>query len=106
VLLLHSFGPHVPPWNDIAAGFHEELIRDSPHPIDLYEAAHQLERSTQPPNDGALLHYLHELLYKGGLDLTIAARLRHHASSMCRLSSLNRRPQPNALALVLNRSNV
>jgi signal transduction histidine kinase len=72
VLLLHSFGPHFPPWNDIASRLREDLIKDSPYPIDLYEADYEMGRSTQPPNDGALLDYLHALFDKSGLDLTIA----------------------------------
>jgi signal transduction histidine kinase len=72
VLLLHSFGPHYPPWSDIAARLREDLIKDSPYPVDLYEAAHQIGRSTQPPNDSALLNYLHAIFDESGLDLTIA----------------------------------
>jgi len=72
VLLLHSFGPHFPPWNEISARFRELLVNESPYPIDLYEASHQLGRSGQPPNDGALLDYLHALFGESGLDLTVA----------------------------------
>ena len=72
VLLLHSFGPHFPPWNDIAVRFREDLVKNSSYPIDLYEAAHQIGRSTQLPNDGALLDYLHAHFDKIDLDLTVA----------------------------------
>src|SRR5262245_17639620 len=44
VLLLHSFGPHFAPWKAIAGGLREELIKQSPYPIDLYEAALQGNR--------------------------------------------------------------
>src|ERR1044072_6990039 len=72
VLLLHSFGPNFPPWNHIAARFREELIQGSSHPLDLYEAAHQLGRAGQPPNDDALLNSLNALFDEGGLDLAVA----------------------------------
>jgi signal transduction histidine kinase len=39
VLLLHSFGPHFAPSDQIAARLREELIKKSPDPIDLYEAS-------------------------------------------------------------------
>jgi hypothetical protein len=59
VLLVHSFGPHFPPWNDVTARFREELIEGSPYAIDLYEVSHQLGRSGQTRNEGALLDYIH-----------------------------------------------
>jgi signal transduction histidine kinase len=72
VLLLHSFGPHFPPWNDIAARFREELIKNAQYPIDLYEAAHQIGRSREAANESALLDYLHAHFDENGLDLAVA----------------------------------
>ncbi|MGB8102906.1 MAG: hypothetical protein WCF47_01410, partial [Pseudolabrys sp.] len=45
VLLLYSFGPYFSPWNTITPAFREELRKQFPHPIDLYEASLQGERS-------------------------------------------------------------
>src|SRR6185503_11128704 len=72
VLLLHSFGPHFPPWNDIAVRFRENLVKNSSYPIDLYEAAHQIGRSREVADDSALLDYLHAHFDEIGLDLTVA----------------------------------
>jgi signal transduction histidine kinase len=71
VLLLHSFGPHFAPWNAIAGRFREELIRQSPYPIDLHEASLQGERFEQPQDEGPLADYLHVLFGNRGLDLVI-----------------------------------
>ncbi len=38
VLLLYSFGPYFSPWNTITPAFREELRKQFPHSIDLYEA--------------------------------------------------------------------
>jgi hypothetical protein len=39
VLLLHSFGRDFAPWSEYARTFREELVRQSPAPIDFYEAS-------------------------------------------------------------------
>src|SRR6478736_6655391 len=39
VLLLHSFGPQFVPWVFFAGQFREELFKQSPDKIDLYEAS-------------------------------------------------------------------
>jgi signal transduction histidine kinase len=72
VLLLHSFGPHFAPWNAIAGRFREELIRQSPNPIDLHEASLQGERFEQPQDDTPLVDYLHALFGERGLDLVVS----------------------------------
>ena len=47
VLVLHSFGPHFAPWNAIASRMREELIKQSPNPVDLYETALEGDRFGQ-----------------------------------------------------------
>jgi len=48
VLLLHSFEQHFHPWSAVAARLHEELVRQSPSPIDIYEASLETARFSQP----------------------------------------------------------
>src|SRR5215470_7172585 len=72
VLLLHSFGPHFAPWSAIAGRFREDLIRQSPHPIDLYEASLQNGRFGRPQDDGPFLEYLRSLFVENDLDLVVA----------------------------------
>lgn len=49
VLLLHSYGPQFVPWTYYAARFREELFKQSPEKIDLYEAS--LESGRREPRD-------------------------------------------------------
>jgi signal transduction histidine kinase len=72
VLLLHSFGPHFSPWNAISGRFREELIRQSPYAIQLYEASLQNERFGRPQDQGPFISYLHALFDREGLDLIVA----------------------------------
>ena len=48
VLLLHSFGPQFVPWVFFAGQFREELFKQSPEKIDLYEASLEGSRFQQP----------------------------------------------------------
>src|SRR5215467_14805264 len=72
VLLLHSFGPHFAPWSVVAGRFREELIAQSPHAIDLYEASLQSGRFGQFQDEGPFLDYLRALFVESGLDLVVA----------------------------------
>ena len=65
VLLIGSFGPHFAPWNAITAQFRDELIRQSPEPIDLYEVSLQLGRYAHPQNETAFVGYLGALYSEG-----------------------------------------
>ena len=49
VLLLHSFGQNFAPFSDFAGRFREQLVRQSPEPIDLYEASLETARFSSPP---------------------------------------------------------
>jgi signal transduction histidine kinase len=71
VLLLYSFGPHFSPWNRITGRFREELVKKSPHPIDLYEASLQDMRLDQPQDQQAFLDYLHALFTGRDPDLIV-----------------------------------
>jgi len=48
VLLLHSFGQNFAPFSDFAGRFREQLVRQSPEPIDLYEASPETARFSSP----------------------------------------------------------
>jgi len=71
ILLLHSFGPHFGPWNAIAARLREELRKQSPTPIDLYENSLQGERSADPQGEHRFLAYLNGLFQDRNLDLIV-----------------------------------
>src|SRR5215831_8631980 len=61
VLLLHSFSPKFSPWSTISARLREELIKQSPHPINLYEASLQDLRLDQARDQRAFIDYLRAL---------------------------------------------
>jgi len=72
ILLMHSFGPTFGPWNAISAGIREELRKQSPYPVDLYEASLQGERFAEAPDQGPFLDYLRALFEGRDLDLIVA----------------------------------
>jgi len=72
ILLLHSFGPTFGPWNAISGPLREELRKQSPYPVDLYEASLQGERFAEAPDQAAFLDYMRGLFEGRGLDLMIA----------------------------------
>ncbi len=72
VLLVGSFGPHFAPWNAITAQFRDELIRQSPDPIDLYEVSLQLGRHISPQDETPFIGYLGALYPDGNPALLVA----------------------------------
>jgi signal transduction histidine kinase len=71
VLLLHSFGRDFSPWSEYARTFREELNRQSPDPIDLYEASLATARFPDE-EEGPFVEYLRALFAKRRLDLIVA----------------------------------
>jgi signal transduction histidine kinase len=71
VLLLHSFGPQFVPWAFMAAEFREQLFKQSPDKIDLYEASLEGARSQQPEEEGPTVGYLVNLFRTRKLDLIV-----------------------------------
>jgi signal transduction histidine kinase len=71
VLLLHSFGRDFAPWSEYARTFREELNRQSPDPIDLYEASLATARFPDE-EEGPFVEYLRALFAKRRLDLVVA----------------------------------
>jgi signal transduction histidine kinase len=70
--LLHSFGPHFAPWNQIAARLREELIKQSSDPVDLYEASLQFGRRAAPQDQAPFVGYIGALFHENPPDLLVA----------------------------------
>jgi hypothetical protein len=71
VLLLHSFGPQFVPWVFFAGQFREELFKQSPEKIDLYEASLEGSRFQQPDEQRPFVDYLTNLFGTRKLDLIV-----------------------------------
>src|SRR6516164_312121 len=71
VLLLHSFGPNFVPWTFFSGQFREELIKQSPNAIDLYEASLDSARFAQLEEQEPIVDYLHSLFAERKLDLIV-----------------------------------
>jgi signal transduction histidine kinase len=71
VLLLHSFGPQFVPWTFFAAQFREDLFKQSPHKIDLYEASLEGSRFQQPEEQAPIVDYLGTLFGERKLDVIV-----------------------------------
>src|ERR1700755_148043 len=71
VLLLHSFGPQFAPWVFCAGQFREELFKQSPDKIDLYEASLEGSRFQQPDEQGPIVDYLAALFGSKQLDVIV-----------------------------------
>jgi signal transduction histidine kinase len=71
VLLLHSFGRDFAPWSEYARAFREELNRQSPEAIDLYEASLATARFPDD-EEGPFVDYLRALFAKRQIDLVAA----------------------------------
>src|SRR5262245_1465714 len=72
VLLLHSFGPNYSPWGDMAASLRAELVKQSLHPIDLYEASIFSARVDSAEEEAPFVDYLRTLFARRKLDLIVA----------------------------------
>jgi len=72
VLLLHSFGQNFSPWNRISARFREELVKQSPRPVDLYEVSLQNIRVDQTGDQQTFVDYLRALYAGRDPDLVVA----------------------------------
>src|SRR6266478_1516855 len=71
VLILHPFGRDFVPWSEYAKTVREELLRQSPKGIDLYEASLASARSADV-EEGPFADYLQALFVKRRLDLVVA----------------------------------
>src|ERR1700748_1956143 len=71
VLLLHSFGPQFVPWVFFAGHFREELFKQSPDKIDLYEPSLEGARFQETDEQAPILDYLTALFKDRKLDLIV-----------------------------------
>jgi signal transduction histidine kinase/ABC-type uncharacterized transport system substrate-binding protein len=71
VLILHPFGRDFVPWSQYGKAFREELLRQSPEGIDLYETALVSARSDNF-EEGPFADYLRALFVKRQPDLVVA----------------------------------
>ena len=71
VLILDSFGRDFAPWNEYATDIRAELLRQSPEPIDLYEASLATARFAGDLQERPFVDYLRALFADHQLDLII-----------------------------------
>jgi PAS domain S-box-containing protein len=71
VLIIHSFGREFAPFDTMSSTFRTELARQSPEPVEFYEASIETARFTLTPTDGPLLAYLNTLFVGRRLDLIV-----------------------------------
>ena len=71
VLILDLFGRDFAPWNEYATDIRAELLRQSPEPIDLYEASLATARFGGDQQEGPFVDYLRALFAGHQLDLII-----------------------------------
>lgn len=72
VLILHSFGRDFAPFDTMSATFRTELARQSPEPVEFYEASIETARFSAVGNDDQLMGYLRTLFAERQLDLIFA----------------------------------
>lgn len=79
VLIVHSFGRDFAPLDTMSATLRTELARQSPEPVEFFEASIETARFAEPGNDRPLIDYLRTLLAGRRLDLivTIAEPATH-----------------------------
>jgi signal transduction histidine kinase len=71
VLILYSFGRDFSPFADMASSFRSELLKQSPEPIDFYEASIYTARFEEPDDEIALFEYLEDLFSNRQLALIV-----------------------------------
>jgi len=72
VLLMHSFGREFAPFNEFSVRFREELVRQSPEPLDIYEASYETARFSDTIDEKPFVEYLHALFAERKLDLIVS----------------------------------
>lgn len=71
VLMLHSLGVDFAPFGDFAEGFREALVKQSPEPIDFYDASLEAARFREGDREGPFVDYLLALFGGSKLDLVV-----------------------------------
>lgn len=72
VLILHSFGRDFAPFDTMSSTFRTELARQSPEPVEFYEASIETARFAAFESNEQLQHYLRTLFAGRPLDLIFA----------------------------------
>jgi signal transduction histidine kinase len=72
VLLLYSLGRDFSPFKDFSETFREQLIRQSPDPVDIYEASLETARYDRGDSEAPFVDYLHALFGQRRLDMVLA----------------------------------
>jgi signal transduction histidine kinase len=71
VLILDSFGRDFVPWNAYGSNIRAELIRQSPQPVDIYEASLASARSANDSQEDPFIDYLRALFADRQPDLIL-----------------------------------
>jgi signal transduction histidine kinase len=71
VLLLHSFGPNFSPYSEYVAKLREDLARQSPERMDIYEVSLATARFAEDEREAPFVDYLNSLFAGRRLDLVI-----------------------------------
>jgi signal transduction histidine kinase len=71
VLILHSYGREFPPFSDISRWFRDELVRQSPGQVDVYEASLESARFSEGEHERPFVDYLLTLFSHRDLDLVV-----------------------------------
>lgn len=71
VFVLHSFGRDFAPFSEVAKRFHTDLVRQSPEPLDFYEASIFTARFQAADKEASLIQYLEDLFAAHRLDLVV-----------------------------------
>jgi len=71
VLFLHSFGRDFSPYSEFAAKLRAELARQSPEPIDIYQASLLTARFADDEREVPFIEYLNALFADRRLDLVV-----------------------------------
>jgi signal transduction histidine kinase len=72
VMLLHSFGRDFKPWSEYAKSIRNELVRQSPWPLDITDQALVTARSNDEDPEGPFVEYLRAVFDKEPLDVIIS----------------------------------
>lgn len=108
VLIIHSFGREFAPFDTMTSAFRTELARQSPDPVEFYEASLLTMRVAEAGDDRPLLRYLQEAFAERRLDLMVSVAepathfcVRHRAElfpDTPLLAHVDRRQAPHVLA--------
>jgi signal transduction histidine kinase len=71
VFLLHSFGREFSPFNEFPGSFRAELVRQSPDPIEFFEASLEMARFSEADQQGPFVSYLSALFAQRKMDLVV-----------------------------------